>query len=74
MAIAGGNVGIGTATPNATLDVNGAMMTEYVTVSTLPTGKKGMRHCVTDVTSCTFLGALTGNGSTFCPIVYKGSE
>ena len=69
----GGNVGIGTTSPSATLDVNGAMMTECVTVSTLPTGKKGMRHCVTDATSCTFLGALTGGGATFCPVVYSGS-
>jgi len=69
----GSAVGIGTTSPQATLDVNGAMMTECVTVSTLPTGKKGMRHCVTDATSCTFLGALTGSGSTFCPVVYNGS-
>lgn len=68
-----GNVGIGTASPQATLDVNGTMMTECVTVATLPAGKKGMRHCVTDSAACSFLGALTGGGSTFCPVVYNGA-
>ena len=73
MRISSGSVGIGTTSPNAALDVNGAILTECVTVATLPTGKQGMRHCVTDASSCTFLGAITGGSSTFCPVVYNGS-
>jgi hypothetical protein len=43
------------------------------TVSTLPSGYKGARAYVTDATSCTFLGSLTGGSSTFCPVIYNGS-
>ena len=68
-----GNVGIGTTTPNATLDVNGAILNECATVSTLPSGHTGMRHCVTDATSCTFMSPVTGGGSTVCPVFYSGS-
>jgi hypothetical protein len=68
-----GNVGIGTTSPQATLDINGATLNECVTVSTLPSGHTGMRHCVTDATSCGFMSPVTGGGSTVCPVFYTGS-
>jgi hypothetical protein len=43
------------------------------TVSTLPAGTTGARAHVTDATSPTFLGTLTGSGSTVCPVFYNGS-
>ena len=43
------------------------------TVATLPTGVVGMRAYVTDAASPTFLGTLTGGGSTKCPVFYNGS-
>ena len=44
------------------------------TVASLPaTPATGDRTYVTDATSCTFLGSVTGSGSTFCPVIYNGS-
>jgi len=44
------------------------------TVATLPTTPGAGGHAyVTDATSCTLLGALTGGGSTVCPVFYNGS-
>jgi hypothetical protein len=43
-------------------------------VLTLPAGVKGQRAYVTDAISCLFLGAVTGGGSTFCPVVFNGSK
>lgn len=44
------------------------------TVATLPTGMPtGARAIVTDATSPTFLGALTGGGAVKCPVLYNGS-
>jgi hypothetical protein len=44
------------------------------TVGTLPASPTtGDRTYVTDATSCTFLGSVTGGGSTFCPVIYNGS-
>lgn len=42
-------------------------------VSTLPVGTIGMRAFVTDAISCTFLGGLTGGGTTVCPTFYNGT-
>lgn len=47
------------------------------TVSTLPSGAYatiGMTAYVTDATSPTYLGALTGGGSGKCPVFYNGSS
>jgi hypothetical protein len=43
------------------------------TVATLPAGSVGMRAYVTDATSPTFLGTLTGGGTVTCPVFYNGS-
>ena len=70
-----GSVGIGTAAPLSTLDVNGPVKTKGYTVATLPTGVIGMRAYVTDqLTSCATAGmALTGGGAVTCPVFYNGS-
>lgn len=55
----------------------GVLVTAATTVSGLPaaaTAGAGARGYVTDATSCTFLGALTGGGSTKCPVVSDGTS
>lgn len=50
------------------------VITKSYTVAGLPASPgTGARAQVTDATSCTFLGTLTGGGSTFCPSVYNGA-
>jgi hypothetical protein len=44
------------------------------TVLRLPAGVQGQRAYVNDAISCPFLGAVTGGGSTFCPVVFNGSK
>ena len=43
------------------------------TVATLPAGAQGMKAIVSDATSPTFLGALTGGGTVVCPVFYNGT-
>ena len=43
------------------------------TVATLPTGVLGMVAFVTDATSPTYLGTLTGGGAVKCPVFYNGA-
>ena len=43
------------------------------TVATLPVGTAGDTAYVTDATSPTYLGALTGGGSVKCPVFYNGT-
>jgi hypothetical protein len=42
------------------------------TVSSLPAGTVGDRAYVTDATSPTYLGTLTGGGAVKCPVFYNG--
>ena len=45
------------------------------TVATLPTDPEtGDVAAVSDADSPTFLGALTGGGSTFTPVVFNGTD
>jgi hypothetical protein len=44
------------------------------TVSTLPSGSIGEVAYVTDATSCSYGGSLTGGGSTYCKVQYNGSS
>jgi hypothetical protein len=45
------------------------------TVATLPAAPPtGSRAYVTDAVVCTFLGALTGSGSAFCPVIFNGAS
>jgi hypothetical protein len=73
----GGNVGIGTTTPGANLDVNGNAIVrgpvrlQGYTVATLPAGAQGDTAFVTDAVSPTYL--LTGGGTTVIPVFYNGS-
>jgi len=43
------------------------------TVATLPEGNAGDIAYVTDATSPTYLGTLTGGGSVVCPVFYNGT-
>jgi hypothetical protein len=55
----------------------GSCIGSQYTVSTLPTcnsSAKGLSAAVTDASSPTFLGTLTGGGSTFAPAVCNGSN
>lgn len=71
------------ATPTTALTVKGEtqetifnapIRTKGYTVSALPAGNQGDRAFVTDqTTSCTFLGALTGGGGIFCPVIFNGT-
>lgn len=44
------------------------------TVATLPAGTQGDTAYVTDATSPTYLGTLTGGGSVKCPVFYNGAS
>jgi hypothetical protein len=71
-----GAVGVGTTTPQCALDVSGLIRTAVYTVSTLPAPSSalaGARAMVTDASSPTFLGTLTGGGATKCPVFCDGS-
>lgn len=60
---------------NVRLDTTGPIRASHgYIVSSLPAGTIGDRAYVTDSTACTFLGALTGGGSTFCPVIFNGSS
>lgn len=43
------------------------------TVATLPTGIAGDVAFVTDATTPTYLGALTGGGAIVCPVMHNGT-
>jgi hypothetical protein len=57
----------------ATLDVAGTIRASGYTVATLPTGTVGMMAYVTDATSPTYLGTLTGGGAVKVPVFYNGT-
>lgn len=58
---------------NTVIDSNRIFRLAQYTVSTLPAGTTGMMAYVTDATSPTFLGTLTGGGSTKTPVFYNGT-
>lgn len=69
-----GKVGIGIDPPNANakLDVDGAILTRVYTVATLPTATNGLRAFVSNATAYTPGVAVTGGGSTGCPVYAFG--
>jgi hypothetical protein len=77
-----GNLAIGTSNNEGFnfLSSGGAKFKETViisdgyTVATLPTGVVGMRAYVTDATTPTYLGALTGGGAVTCPVFFDGTN
>jgi hypothetical protein len=56
-------------------DVTGTLALELkgYLVASLPVGTVGDKAYVTDATSPTYLGTLTGGGSVICPVFYNGS-
>jgi hypothetical protein len=79
-----GNFGFGGQTnPQYPVDVTGAIHATtyiaggggaYATVNAWSSVPTGARAYVTDAASCASrLSAVTGGGSTFCPVVYNGS-
>lgn len=52
---------------------NGTIRLKSYTVATLPAGTQGDTAYVTDATSPTYLGTLTGGGSVVCPVFYNGT-
>jgi hypothetical protein len=72
---AAGVVQVGTTANNASGTLKAAVVgtTTAYTVATLPTGFQGARAFVTDATSPTYLGALTGGGAVVCPVFYNGT-
>jgi len=55
------------------LTVSGTINTGGYTVETLPVAAAGGRAYVTDATTPTFLGPLTGGGTTVTPVFYNGT-
>lgn len=53
---------------------NGLVVLKGFTVSTLPASPaQGSMAFVTDAVACTFLAALTGGSTTYCPVTYNGT-
>lgn len=51
----------------------GSIKIPAYTVATLPTGAVGKIAYVTDATTPTYLGELTGGGAVVCPVFYNGT-
>lgn len=72
VAVASGT-GAQTNTTGLTINRGTAVLVGY-TVATLPTAPStGATAYVTDATTPTYLGALTGGGAVVCPVFYNGS-
>jgi len=56
-----------------TVDKTGVMMLGTFTVATLPTPTTTAYATVTDATTPTYLGTLTGGGTVVCPVFYNGT-
>jgi hypothetical protein len=66
--------GQGALLAKGTIRSQAQMGTGGYTVSTLPASpSQGDFAFVTDAVACTFLAALTGGGSTVCPVFYNGT-
>ena len=69
-----GNISFGQTINSSILNVSKTLGLGTYTVATLPTaGTAGRTAYVTDATTPTFLGALTGGGSVKCPVFDNGS-
>lgn len=78
MTIVGnGNVGIGTATPAVTLEVNGISKVKIYTVAGLPTcngGSEGSRAGVSNALAPAFLTVVVGGGTVHSPVYCDGTS
>ena len=68
-----GNTSITKTYLQGDVSASGTITTKSYTVATLPAGVTGMRAYVTDATTPTFLGTLTGGGAVVCPAFYDGT-
>lgn len=76
---ASGNLGIGTASPAAKLDVDGTVKSTVYTVATLPVAATtaGQRSFVSDATASHAAGigaTVTGGGANFVPVYSDGTN
>lgn len=69
-----GNLEALTISNDGTVKSSVAIQLPSYTVGTLPTGSQGDIAYVTDATSPTYLGTLTGGGSTVCPVFFDGTN
>jgi len=60
-------------TESGSLVLTNTVVLKSYTVATLPTGVAGAMAYVTDATTPTYLGTLTGGGAVVCPVFYNGS-
>ena len=76
---ASGNLGIGTSSPAAKLDVDGTLKSTVYTVATLPVAATtaGQRSFVSDATATHAAGigtTVTGGGANFVPVYSDGTN
>jgi hypothetical protein len=71
---------VGSGTGSSDPGIGNLRTTGYITpssgftVATLPAAPPtGSRAYVTDAVACTFLAAITGGGTTYCPVNYTGA-
>ena len=76
-----GEITIGAPVSNISVDAQGHLMNTPLvptflgyTVATLPAGTVGDKSYVTDATTPTYLGTLTGGGAVTCPVFYDGTN
>jgi len=70
----GGVNNVGTSSDILSVTEGGALILKEYTVATLPTIASGTAYAtVSDATSPTYLGTLTGGGAVKCPVFYNGS-
>lgn len=73
MSLTVAGVEIARVTGTAVTQIAGQTVLKSYTVAGLPAGITGGEVVVTDAVACTFAAAVTGGGSTFCPVYFNGT-